>query len=168
MQYNIKQYSAAGDPWSMPGRGEFQTYFLDLEGVDGTVMTNKKAGNTPKLGQVEGDLIDQGKLDKRGRKIYKFKQAMGSYGASNTSATPTTTQAPASSAGIPEWFAPYAVMIKKMYDASLSAAPVHPESVSQSEKVEPTDKYAGSGFTKEELEDIFGGEMEPVDPESGE
>ena len=70
--YNIKQYSEGN---RFNGKyGPLQSFFLDIEGYDGaTIMTNKKPGNTPRLGQTYGDLIDTNKIGKKGQKIYQFK-----------------------------------------------------------------------------------------------
>lgn len=165
--FNIKQYSEAGDPWSVAGRGTFQTFFLDIEGYnDATITTNKKAGNTPKLGQVDGDLIDTGKTGKNGQKIYKFKQSFGDQPSSAPVPTPSA-QSTQSGSGIPEWFAPYAVMIKQIHEgvgAGNVGNYVGFKSDPEPKAEAPADDtLPGTKLSKSELEDIFGGSMETID-----
>lgn len=161
-QYNIKQYSPAGDPWSVAGRGQFQTFFIDVEGYDeATITTNKKVGNTPKLGVVDGDLIDTGKTGKKGQKIYKFKQSFGDQ-PSSAPVPASTGFSPASPDRVPEWFAPYGVMIHRIH--TVLSPELHDKDVATEAKKED-DTIPGTKLSKTELEDIFGGSMDVIDIE---
>ena len=173
--YNITQYSEGNQ---FNGKyGALQSFFLDIEGYDGaTIMTNKKPGNTPRLGQTYGDLIDTNKIGKKGQKIYQFKaqkmpDGMVAPASSTGLATGTGYAAPAVSSdrgqNIPEWFAPYAVMIKSIY-ASLSEQKTDTPDVPFTEEprgAKPEDTIDGTNLSKAELEDIFGGSMDIVDIE---
>lgn len=161
--YNITQYSE-GNAYESK-YGTLQSFFLDIEGIEGTIMTNKKPGNTPKLGQVYGDLVDTGKTGKKGQKIYQFKQQQMPDGMS----TPANTTAPVvaggspSPAGMPEWFAPYAVMIKQIHEQNvLKDEDINP-TTDATDTTESDDIIPGTKLSKSELEDIFGGSMEPIE-----
>jgi len=156
--YNITQYQA-GKPWKSP-YGMLDSFFLDIEGFDGaTIMTNKKEGNTPKLGQVYGELIFK-KKGAKGQDVYQFKQLEQPEGVDAPATSAPVAQPTQTATGMPEWFAPYAVMIKQLHEnqglsATITTADV-PEAVELPEQAE-------TKLSKSELEDIFGGSMEPIE-----
>jgi len=155
--YNITQYQA-GKPWKSP-YGMLDSFFLDIEGFDGaTIMTNKKEGNTPKLGQVYGELIFK-KKGAKGQDVYQFKQLEQPEGVDAPATSAPVAQPTQTATGMPEWFAPYAVMIKNIHDDIATPMitignPAEPDAVEEIESPK---------LSKSELEDIFGGSMEPIE-----
>lgn len=160
--YNIKQYQAGGE-WKSP-YGMLDSFFLEIEGHESdTVMTNKKQGNVPRLGQIYGELIFK-KVGKKGQNVYQFKQLEAPEGAAPASAVEQSPVASGSGSTsgstIPEWFAPYAVMIHKVYEQFVAPSTVDRIEPEPKEEPKPTETIPGTNLTKEELEDIFGGSMD--------
>ena len=174
--YNIKEYQAGGE-WKS-SYGMFDSFFLTIEGHENdTVMVNKKQGNSPRLGQVYGELIFK-KVGKKGQNVYQFKQLQAPDGMSPQASTGQSTSvaqvAPVERGqNTPEWFALYAVMIKHLYDASMGTNPgIAVVEKQEAQKLEEPfespkadDTIPGTSLSKAELEDIFGGSMEPVEVE---
>lgn len=175
--YNIKGYQP-GDTWNS-GYGELQTFWLEIEGVEGTVKTNKKPGNTPRIGMVYGTL--EQKTSQKGNKYYQFKTEQAPDGTTppaNTGSAPAPVQsAPQShdNGSVPSWFIPYGNMIRKLYDdqtqVQVDTTPMPRQVVDDQamkdvilDDIEPVKPVidAGEGLTpekKKELEDVFGGKM---------
>lgn len=152
--YNITQYQPGGE-WKSP-YGMLDSFFLDIEGYDGaTIMTNKKQGNTPKIGQVYGELIFK-KKGKKGQDVFQFKQLEQPEDAVAPASSAPQPMQPASS-GMPEWFAPFAIQIHQIHDAVVAKT--------ETDKPATEEKIAGTNVSKSELEDIFGGSMDVVEIE---
>lgn len=133
--YNIKAYQE-GDKFQSKF-GELQTYWLEIEGVNETVRTNKKVGNTPRLGNQYGELI--AKTNQKGGTYYDFKSVQ----------TPDGVTAPVSTEAEPVWFAPYKERIERLEGGVVQAI------MGNDEPVEETKPKEGI-LSDDELEDIFG------------
>ena len=69
-KYNILKADPAGEVWSAHGH-DLQSFFLTIEGIEATVMVNRKAGNSLLVGPTWGELEEL--LSKKGKPYFKFK-----------------------------------------------------------------------------------------------
>lgn len=168
--YEVLTSSPMGDPWGEGNKN--QTYWTQLEGIDLSVTVTKQKALNPG-DQIYGDIItDDGKPFQGAKsQFYKFKGAMIPQGTprpqSSGNATPAPKNVAVDDSVVPQWFNPYAIMLKQIHDALRTGdAPAPKEEPFTEEKVEApaTEKIGGGEISKAELEDIFGGEMaDPVD-----
>jgi hypothetical protein len=117
--YNLIEYKPFREPWASSHGSEMQTYFGKIEGVEQSVMINKKVGNTPRLGANYGSLETKpdkdylkfnGQQPPPGTTIPDFKV---------TQASQANQPAPQATGGndfqAPAWFIPYGNMITAMH-----------------------------------------------------
>lgn len=176
--YEILTASPLGDPWGEGNKN--QTYWCQVDGIDFPVSISAQKPINPG-DQKYGDLItDDGKPFKGAKsEYYRFKSAMVPQGTqrpqSTGNAAPTQqTNTAVDDSVVPQWFNPYAIMLKQMYEwEKMKHIPVPKEEEPfyepkpEEKKVEApaTEPIGGGSITKEELEDIFGGELAPIDME---
>lgn len=169
----------------MPGAKPIKSYWCQVEGEELPVMMSKQVPNTPSLTEGHYGVLED-KQSAKGTKYKKFTSMQIPQGQrkpqySETLAQGGTAYAPTADASeVPAWFIPYARAIKEVVeyvreqnaeDTITKPAPAEPttateEHVGEPEQAEPpTARDVGSTqtITREELEDIFGGPVEPLE-----
>ena len=160
--YQVLKADPIGDPYtpSMAGAKPLQSFWCQVEGVEEGVMISKQVPNTPSLTEGHYGVLEQ-RTSKKGNQYWKFTSMQMPQGTSK----PRYDAQPEAQA------APSGVSAKMFHELeqrvtnleTLLATP----SLTTSSKPETTEAKEGVGggeITKEELEDIFGGEMaDPVD-----
>lgn len=94
---NVTGYQPFGNPWGND-YGQFQTFYLQVDGYDQGIRVNKKQGNVPKLGQLYGEIGQRTK--KNGETELTFKEEKLPPGTPVPQA-PMVTQQPAPQAAAP-------------------------------------------------------------------
>lgn len=178
--FRILKADPLGDPWtpSVAGAKPIQGFWCQFAGVEHPVKVNKQVPNTPSLTEGQfGYLLE--KTSAKGNSYYEFKgqkipEGMSAprYDGGEATAAPVApapTPHASDQKDVPYWFAPYAMMIKFIYDEMKGVSPDTPitqtqvldEAKKSEESAEPDNDL---GITKDELENIFGGKMsDPVE-----
>ena len=173
--YNILEYQE-GDTYPSKFNGDLQTFWLTIEGVEGTIKVDKKVGNYPKLGQNYGYL--ETKLNKKGGTYFKFHGEKIPEGtavpAGGTPPRPVQHSTPQNtSTGMPAWFVPVAKQIDYIYQEMKKVDSEEPlpavEVEEEEENPVQTKLNALSPEVKATMDDIFGpSEDEAVEDEKEE
>lgn len=134
---NVTGYQPFGNPWGND-YGQFQTFYLQVEGYDQGIRVNKKLGNTPKLGQLYGEIGQRTK--KNGEQELTFKEEKLPPGTpvpqapmvTQQPATPVQQAAPVApvaqqapvGTGVPAWAVP---MLNQLGEVAKQVAYIHTE-----------------------------------------
>jgi len=149
--YNILSFTQ-GDEFQT-NYGPLVTYWLEIEGIEGTIRTNKKPGNVPTLGQNYGEL--EVKTNQKGGQYYNFKGMKNPEGVTTPSSAPVAQPAGNVSNAMPSWFVPVAKQIdfiyREMKNVEEKPADWQGSDVEETETVEPI-----APNVKKMLDDTFG------------
>lgn len=158
-----------------PGAKPLKSFWCQVEGADSPVMITKQVPNTPSLTHGHYGVLEP-RRSAKGTQYYKFTSmqrpegvSVPSYDATEAQAQPTAQAAqPASDqTEIPNWFHPFAIMIRELWDdmkerkaeETIVAAP-HSEETATENYDKPIDKA--------KLDAIFGEELpDPVEVPEG-
>ena len=120
---NVVGYEPAGEPWSNQ-HGTFQTYWVQVEGLEQSVMMNKKVGSVPKLGANYGNVIQA--TSQKGNQYLKWQgekvpqgTAVPAFAQQPQAPTQVPQAAPAAVPGmvggeVPGWAVPMINQMKTM------------------------------------------------------
>lgn len=116
--YKILTASPMGEPWESHGK-QNQTYWCQVEGEELAVSISKQVPNVLNPGQhVYGDLMKA--TSQRGTNYWKFKSSQVPEGVARPADSPAQAVAQQAvgvnvSAPQPEWFQPWANLIKETH-----------------------------------------------------
>lgn len=176
--YRVLKADPLGEPWTNPnvvGAKPTQKFWCQVEGVDEPVMIGKQVPNTPSLTEGHYGVLEDATSSK-GNAYKKFTSMQIPQGTSKPQYAGVTEPQPAGTAQVddtivPTWFHPYARVLKEVAEyvreqrgeaAIVNPAPEEPDTATEEHKEEP---MAGTTLTKAELDDMFGGEVTPLDIE---
>lgn len=187
--YRVLKADPLGDPYTpnRPNAKPLQSFWCQVAGVVEPVMMSKQVPNTPSLTEGHYGVLED-KVSQSGNAYKKFTSMQTPQGTqrprydaqeATTQSAPTATQAdaqtvhPSDQKDMPFWFAPYAMKINYVYDQMKQVdQPVVGEplpqmfALTEANKAdeEAVETIGDTTITKDELEDIFGGQLaDPVD-----
>jgi len=162
--YNLIEATPYKEPWKSNYGGMNQTFFCKIEGVEESVMINKQAGNTPKLGAIYGSLeVKPGKdyLKFNGEKMPEG-ESIPQYDAPAPQQSSGTwarqEQSPKDQFDMPAWFIPYGNMIEQLHRAQFpdDKSSFDLKDLGEKEEISIPEDEPMTDEEKAKLDDIFG------------